>query len=201
MTKITQEKRLLKILEKRPMMRSRDIDALGIPPMVVFRLLKKNKIVSTGRGIVYLPEKITSEQQMLMEISLRVPHGVICLLSALRYHEIGTQNPHQIWLAIDRKARKPRNTGISLKIVRFSKSSLLYGVEHHNIHAIPVSITSPAKTVADCFKFRNKIGLDIALEALREGWRERRFNSDALYRAAKVCRVEKIIRPYLEALV
>jgi predicted transcriptional regulator of viral defense system len=201
MSKYTQEERLLQAFEKRPMMRLRDIDALGIPPMVVLRLLKKNMIVSSGRGIVYLPNKITSEQQMLMEISLRVPRGVICLLSALRFHEIGAQNPYQIWLAIDHKARMPQVAKINLKVVRFSKPSLLYGVEHHNIQAIPVAITSPAKTVVDCFKFRNKIGLDIAIEALREGWQERRFSSDTLYRAAIVCRVEKVIRPYMEALV
>jgi len=199
--KVTQEKRLEELFKKKPLLRSKDIYAAGISPMTILRLLKKNKILTSGHGVLYLPGTVTSEQHTLMEIGLRVPRGVICLISALRFHDIGSQNPQQVWLAIDRKARRPRIGNIQLKIVRFSRPSLLYGVDKHNIHGMPVPITNPAKTVADCFKYRNKIGLDVALEALKESWRQKRFTSDELYRAAKVCRVTNVIRPYIEALV
>jgi predicted transcriptional regulator of viral defense system len=198
--KSSQEERLLDLFKKKPLIRTRDIYAHGISPMALLRLLKKGKILKTARGIFYLPGMATSEHHTLIEVSLRVPKGVICLLSALRFHDIGTQNPQQVWLAIDRKAKKPIIKNINLKIIRFSTSTLRYGVEEHNIHGVPVSVTIPAKTVADCFKYRNKIGLDVALEALREGWHRRRFTLDELYRAAKICRVTNIIRPYLEAL-
>lgn len=199
--KLSQEERLLELFKKKPLIRTRDIYALGISPRVLYRLLKMGKIVATTRGLLYLPGVVSSEHQTLMEIGLRVPKGVICLLSALRFHDIGTQNPPQVWLAIDRKAKKPRVKNINLKIVRFSMSTLRYGVEKRNIHGVPVSVTNPAKTVADCFKYRNKIGLDVALEALREGWRGRLFTFDELYRAAKVCRVTNVIRPYVEAMM
>jgi predicted transcriptional regulator of viral defense system len=199
--KLTQEERLQELFKKKPLLRSRDIYAAGISPTTLLRLFRKNKILSSGRGILYLPGSITSEHRTLMEIGLRVPKGVICLLSALRFHDIGSQNPQQVWLAIDRKARKPRIRNIQLKIVRFSTASLLYGVEKHKIHGVPVPVTKPAKSVADCFKYRNKIGLDVALEALKEGWREKRFTMDELHRAAKVCRVLNVIRPYVETLI
>lgn len=138
---------------------------------------------------------------MLAAASARVPHGVVCLLSALRFHELTTQNPAEIWLAIDRKARAPKAPELPLRIVRFSGAALTEGVETHRIDGVSVRVTSPAKTVADCFKYRRKIGADVALEALRECWRTRRCSVDALWRYAKVCRVTTVMRPYLEAVV
>jgi len=130
-----------------------------------------------------------------------VPEGIICLLSALSYHELTTQNPHEVWVAIKNKARKPVMNELPLKIIRFSDKTLEYGVEIHVIEGIDVKITTPAKTVADCFKFRNKVGLDTAVEAVRF-YRERRsVKVDDLMRYAAICRVEKIIRPYLEAIL
>ena len=123
------------------------------------------------------------------------------MLSALRFHNIGTQLPHQVWIAIDRKAQLPRVERPPVKIVRFSLKSLNYGVETHRIQGVPIQVTNPAKTVVDCFKYRNKIGLDIAIEALKEGWRDGCFSMDELYLAAGVCRVSKIMRPYMEALL
>lgn len=198
---LTEEERLQELFKKKPLLRSRDIYAAGISPMALLRLLRKNKISTSGRGVFLLPGVVTSEHHTLMEIGLRVPRGVICLLSALRFHDIGSQNPQQVWLAIERKARRPQIQNIQLRVVRFSTPALRYGVEEHNIHGVPVFVTNPAKTVADCFKYRNKIGLDVALEALKEGWRKKRFTMDALSRAAKVCRVTNIIRPYIEALI
>lgn len=136
-----------------------------------------------------------------LEVAKKVSHGVICLLSALSFHRIGTQNPHQVWIAIDRKAGKPKIDNTLVRIVRFSKTSLEYGVKIHEIQGIRLAVTEPAKTVADCFKYRNKIGLDVAIEALREGWHDLRFTMDDLYSAAVVCRIWNVIRPYAEALV
>jgi predicted transcriptional regulator of viral defense system len=122
------------------------------------------------------------------------------LLSALQFHELTTQIPHEVWLAIDVRARHPKLDYPPLRIVRFSGAALSFGVEQHRIAGVPVNVYTPAKTVADCFKYRNKIGLDVALEALRDTWRQRRATMDELLEAAKVCRVARIIRPYLESL-
>src|SRR3974390_771864 len=130
----------------------------------------------------------------------RVPHGVVCLLSALRFHVLTTQMPFEVWLAIDPKARLPQTENPPLRIVRFSGAALTYGAAPHTIEGVTVRITTPAKTVADCFKYRNKIGLDVALEALRDCYRQRKATMDELYLAAKVCRVARVIRPYLEVI-
>ncbi len=136
---------------------------------------------------------------MLALASRRVPHGLICLLSALRFHDLTTQNPSRIWLAIDRKARAPREPELPLQIVRFSGPALSEGVEEHAVDGVPVRVYSSAKTVADCFEYRRKIGLDVALEALREYLHSRRGSIDELWRYAGVCRVQNVMRPYLEA--
>jgi predicted transcriptional regulator of viral defense system len=153
-----------------------------------------------GRGL-YLPvgARLT-EHHTLAEAAKRVPAGTVCLLSALGFHEMTTQSPHEVWLALDVKARKPTTDWPPLRIVRFSGEALTFGVEKHAIEGTDVSITSRAKTVADCFKYRNKIGLDVAIEALREYLRKRGRSMDDLLRAAKVCRVTRIITPYVEAL-
>ena len=136
----------------------------------------------------------------MLAVTTRVPQAIICLLTALRFHEIGTQLPHEVWIAIDRKARKPRLAGLPVRVVRFSGTALKSGVEDRLIGERKVRITSPARTVVDCFKYRNKIGLDVALEALREAWRAKRATSDELWRYAKLCRVANVMRPYLESL-
>jgi len=135
-----------------------------------------------------------------MQACKRLPNGVACLLSALSFHGFTTQAPFEIWMAIDRKARLPKVEGVPVHIVRFSGEALTEGVERHVIEGVEVCVYCPAKTVADCFKYRNKIGLNVALEALRECRRERRCTMDDLWRFAKICRVANVIRPYLEAL-
>lgn len=124
----------------------------------------------------------------------------MCLLSALNFHRLGTQLPHEVWIALDRSARHPSIRYPRLRVVRFSGQALREGVETHRIEGQTVRIYGVAKTIADLFKYRNKIGLDVALEALREGWRARRFTMDELHRYARICRVERVMRPYLEAL-
>ncbi|WP_459864738.1 type IV toxin-antitoxin system AbiEi family antitoxin domain-containing protein [Endothiovibrio diazotrophicus] len=130
----------------------------------------------------------------------RTPHAVICLLSALRFHDLTTQAPFEVWLAIPNKAHAPKMEYPPLRIVRFSGAALTGGVEEHVIDGVAVHVTSVAKTVVDCFKFRNKIGLDVALEALRAAWAERRVSMDELWHYAKLCRVANVMRPYLESL-
>ncbi len=146
------------------------------------------------------PGGAETEHFSRLEVAKMIPDGVICLLSALSFHVIGTQDPYQVWVAINRKSAKPKSFSTLVRIVRFSETSLNYSVEKHNIMGITLKVTSPAKTVADCFKYRNKIGLDVAIEALREGLNDRRFTPDDLYRAALVCRVWNVIKPYAEAM-
>ena len=134
----------------------------------------------------------------LLEISHRVPKAVICLLSALRFHEIGTQMPSEVWIALDGKAWAPKITHPPLRIVRFSGAALRYGVQVRRVEGGTLRVFSPAKTVADCFKFRHKIGVDVAFEALRECYRQKKATMDELWEAAKVCRVTNVMRPYLE---
>jgi predicted transcriptional regulator of viral defense system len=181
-------------------LRARDARASGISSLGLARLVEAGKLDHVGRGL-YVPAKAKiTENHTLVEAAARVPHGIVCLLSALQFHNIGTQNPHEVWLAIDVKAWKPVSDWPPLRIVRFSGVALAYGVETHKLEGIDVRITSREKTVADCFKYRNKIGLDVALEALREYLRSRKRSIDQLTKAAEACRVARVMRPYLEAL-
>jgi predicted transcriptional regulator of viral defense system len=193
--------RVVGILKSKGLARPHEFARHGITRSVLQRMSERGEIERVRRGLYALPGAMTSEHQSLIEANKRVPSGVICLLSALSFHRIGTQLPHQVWMAIDRKTRRPRVEYPPLRIVRFSGQALTYGIEEHLIDGVVVRVTSPARTIADCFKYRNKIGLDIALEALRESWRERRVTMDELFKAARVCRVERVIRPYAEALV
>jgi predicted transcriptional regulator of viral defense system len=126
--------------------------------------------------------------------------GVVCLLSALRFHDLTTQSPFEVWLAIGEKSRLPKQENPQLRIVRFSAKALTYGVQSHRIEGVPVRVFTPAKTVADCFRYRNKIGLDVALEALRDCKRKRKATMDEIWKAAKVCRMANVMRPYLESI-
>lgn len=141
-----------------------------------------------------------SENRTLAEVGKKVPQGVICLLSALRFHELTTQSPHEVWLALERPAWSPSIAHITLHITRFSGPAFSEGQEKHFIEGVPVRITSPAKTVADCFKYRNKIGLDVAIEALREARRKRLYTMNELMHFARICRVATVMQPYLESL-
>ena len=192
--------RILALAHDLGVLRLRDVTALGIHPEYVRRLTAAGQLIRTGRGLYVLPDADLTESHSLVEAAKRVPEGVVCLLSALQFHDIGTQMPRQVWLALDYKARRPRIDYPPLRIVRFSGEALNTGIERHTIEGVQVRIYDPGKTIADCFKYRNKIGLDVALEALREGWRARLFTMDKLWRYAAVCRVANVMRPYLEAV-
>jgi predicted transcriptional regulator of viral defense system len=157
-------------------------------------------LTRVGRGLYTLAEAEATEQRSLVEVVKRVPDGVVCLLSALQFHGLTTQSPSEVWLAIGEKARKPKAEYPPLRIVRFSGKAQTEGVAEQEIEGVTVRVTNPAKTVADCFKYRNKIGLDVALEALRDCRRKRKATADELWRYAKVCRVTNVMRPYLEAV-
>jgi predicted transcriptional regulator of viral defense system len=163
-------------------------------------MTKAGALERVGRGL-YVPAgaKIT-EHHTLAEASKRLPAGVICLLSALAFHGMTTQSPHEVWIAIDVKARKPKTDWPPMRVVRFSGRARTFGVEKHVIEGVDVMVTSRAKTVADCFKYRNKIGLDVALEALRDYLRKRGRSMDDLVHAAAACRVARVMRPYIESL-
>lgn len=182
-------------------LRARDLATHGIPRAYLTRLVEDGLLNRAGRGLYTLPDAELTEQHSFAEAAKRVPHSVICLLSALRFHELTTQAPFEVWLALDPRARRPRVDAPPLRIVRFSGHALSQGVEEHRVEGVSVRVYSPAKTVADCFKYRNKIGLDVALEALRETWRERRATMDDLWHFAEICRVSTVMRPYLESLV
>jgi predicted transcriptional regulator of viral defense system len=192
---------ILKIAKKQGVLRIRDITKMGIHPELVRRLYAKGLLIRTGRGLYTPADADLTVHHSLVEAAKRVPHGIVCLLSALSFHGLGTQMPHEVWLALDRSARRPRVDYPPLRIVRFSGRALSEGVEEHLLEGVPVQIYCPSKTVVDCFKYRNKIGLDVALEALRECWRERRCTANDLVTYANVCRVWHVMRPYLESVV
>ncbi len=180
--------------------RPRDLEAAGIPGSYLSRLAHAGELDRVGRGLYTLAGALPTEHRSLAEVAKRVPRGVICLLSALRFHELTTQAPFEVWLAIGQKDRTPRPNGTRLRIVRVSGESRDAGVETHVVEGVPVRIYGVAKTVADCFKFRNKIGADIAVEALRDCLEQRRCTTDELSAYARVCRVSRVMQPYMEAL-
>jgi predicted transcriptional regulator of viral defense system len=196
----TTKDRILDLVEQRGVLRPRDLDAVHIPREYLRRLLAEGLLERPGRGLYVAADAEPSERETTAEAGRRVPHGVVCLLSALRFHDLTTQSPHEIWMAISRKARLPKVDYPPIRFVRFSGKALTHGVEESRIDAVPIRVYTPAKTVADCFKYRNKIGLDVALEALRDCWKMRKANMDELWEAAKVCRMSNVMRPYLEAL-
>lgn len=191
---------LLEQLGKKGLLRARDMESLGISRAYLSKLCRKGRIQRIARGLYCRPDIEPSESHSLAEAAKQVPKGVICLLSSLSFHRFTTQLPHEVWVAIDFKARKPKMTGVSLRIVRFSGKVLSSGIEKHRVYGIEIKVYSPAKTVADCFKYRHKIGLDVALEALREGWRQKLFTMNEVWKFADICRVSNVMRPYLESL-
>jgi predicted transcriptional regulator of viral defense system len=194
-------KRVLNLARKRGILRPRDLEDLGIAREYLNKLHAEGLLERIGRGLYRLPDAEVGRFSQLAEVAKRVPKGVICLISALDFHELTTQIPHQIWLAIPPKDRAPRIQYPPLRIVRFAEGPLRFGVETHSIDGVDVKVFSAGKTVTDCFKFRSQVGLDVALEALRDCYRQKKATMDELWEAAKVCRMTNVMRPYLESLV
>ena len=196
----THTDRLLRLASERQIVRTCDARQLGIPPNYLGRLVEKGLLHKIRRGLYASPAFAQTEHASLIEAASQFPKGVVCLLSALRFHDFTTQSPRAVWIAIGPKSWAPKASSPAIRLVRMSGHALHFGLKEHKISGTMVRVFSPAKTVADCFKFRNKIGLDVALEALRESRRRKKASMDELWAAAKACRVANVMRPYLESL-
>ena len=192
--------RILELARQMGLIRPRDVEAEGIHREYLLRLYRAGELVRVGRGLYVLPGAQTSEAVSLAEVAKRVPSAVVCLISALQFHNLTTQIAHRVWIAIENKKWEPKFDFPPLELVRFTGRAFSFGIEEHEVNRVSVKVYSSAKTVADCFKFRNKIGMDVAIEALRETWSSRKATIDELWEAAKVCRVANVMRPYLEAI-
>lgn len=198
---MTREEQILELAGQTGFVRPRDLTPFDIPRIYLSRMVDKGLLVRYGRGLYALPDAPIGEHHSLAQVAKQVPEGVICLLTALRFHDLTTQDPFEVWLAVAAKARQPFLDTPQLRVVHFSGKAFTEGVESHMIEHVTVRLYNPAKTVADCFKYRHKIGLDVALEALRACWQTKKCTMDELWHYAAICRVQNVMRPYLEALV
>jgi predicted transcriptional regulator of viral defense system len=194
------EQRIHTLLQKAGTARSRDFVAAGVTRSELSRLVAAGQLSRVARGLYALPDYQFGEHGAVTAVAKRAPGVLFCLLTALRLHDLTTQAPFEVWIAIGNKEHPPRLDYPPLRTVRFSEAALTAGVETHRVDGAAIRVTSAAKTVADCFKFRNKIGLDVALEALREARRTKKASADDLWRYAQLNRVANVMRPYLEAV-
>jgi predicted transcriptional regulator of viral defense system len=192
--------RLIRLASRRRTIRPKDLEPLGIPRTYLQRLVDEGIMERVARGVYRMVGGHATRHATLVEVAKRVPDGVACLLTALQFHEIGTQLPSRVWLAVERKAWKPRVGDLPVYIVRFSAEAFTEGVERHKLEGVLVRVYSAPKTVVDCFKYRNKIGLDVGVEALRDCLAQRKCTYQDLWRYAKICRVANVMRPYMEAI-
>ncbi len=200
MVALPQTQRALDLAGQKGLLRARDLDALNLPHIVLTRLTAAGRLEKVGRGLYRLPGSHGSEHESLLAVARRVPQAVFCLLTALQFHALTTQLPRQVWLAMPRGSHVPRIDYPPLKMVQMSDEVYASGVEEHLHDGVTLRVTCAAKTVVDCFKHRNKIGLDVALEALKDARTRNHASVDDLWRYAKICRVANVIRPYLESI-
>jgi predicted transcriptional regulator of viral defense system len=194
------QRRIQDLARKKGMFRLSEATEVGIHPENVRRLVQAGQLTRVGRGLYAIPTLQPTEYHTLAELAKRVPKGIVCLLTALRFHGLGTQNPREVWLAVDRRAGIPRVDFARIRLVRVSGPALTSGIGEHTIEHVAVRITNPARTVVDCFKFRNKIGIDVAVEALRDYRRLHKGTADELWRHADRLRMTRVMRPYWDAL-
>ncbi len=191
---------ILQLIHDRGVIRARDLSRLGIGTIYLTRLVEDGQIRRIGRGLYASNSYDQSDRHSFIEIALKAPHAIISLLSALQYHGLTTQAPFEVWITIAAHARKPSLEYPPLRVFRTSEQTLPIGCEQHTIDSVTVNIYSPARTVVDCFRYRNKIGIDVAKEALRDGIRMKKCTIDDLWRIATQCRIANVIRPYLETI-
>ncbi len=203
MTTPTVTQQVKDFVKRKGLTRPRDVKQAGFPTYLLYRLRDRGELVQVGPGLFKHPDSDISGKHSYAAAAERVPQGIICLASALAFHEIGVQLPRKVWMALNRDEirTRPRVQELPVEFVWFSGAAFKEGQENHEIEGVSVRVYSPAKTVADLFKYRNKMGNDIAIQALREGWRERRFTMDEVEHYADVCGVSNVMKPYLEALV
>ncbi len=194
------EGQTLKIIKRMGVVRPTDLETRGISRASLYRLCRKGLVARQGRGIYVTTEHPYTAAHALAHVAKRVPNGVACLLTALRFHNLTTQQPHEVWIALPEKARRPRLDYPRLRVTRFSGGALTEGIETYTVEGVDVRVYSPAKTVADCFKYRNKVGVDVAVEALKDFTRRHRGRAPDLARFARICRVTRVMQPYLDAI-
>ena len=196
----TQAHRVLALAHERGVLRARDLEPLGIPRAVLGRLVAAGRLERIGRGLYRSPQAAVGPHHSLVEVTARVPRGVVNLLSALAFHELTDELPAAVWLAIPRGSQAPTVDTARLELTWTAPRFLTLGVTRHTLEGLEVPVTDPARTVADCFKYRSRVGLDVAIAALRDYLSTHRGGRDALWRMAEHCRVRTVIRPYLESL-
>jgi predicted transcriptional regulator of viral defense system len=194
------EQGTLQIIGRLGVVRPIDLEARGISRGQLYRLLRKGLVVRQARGLYVVSNHPYTAEHALVQVAKRVPGAVFCLLTALRFHNLTTQSPAEVWVALPEQARKPRLEYPRLRVARFSGAALIEGIEAHRIEGVEIRVYSAAKTVADCFKYRNKIGVDVAVEALRDFSRHNRGGATELARFARVCRVTRVMQPYLDSI-
>jgi predicted transcriptional regulator of viral defense system len=198
---MNQSDHILELARHRHVLRAADVRQQGYPPQLLLSLHQAGKLQRVARGLYSLPNVELTEYQTALEVCQRVPKAVLCLLSALQFHALGTQMPHEVWIALPEGTQTPALDYPTLRITRLRGAAYSDGVETVVAHGAPIRVYSVAKTVTDCFKFRNKVGLDVALEALKEAWRKRKITMAEVHHFAKINRVEKVMQPYLEAVL
>jgi predicted transcriptional regulator of viral defense system len=198
---MNQSDHILELARHRRVLRAADVRAHGWPPQLLLSLHQAGKLQRVARGLYSLPDIEITEHQAALVVCQRVPKAVLCLLSALQFHEVGTQMPHEVWIALPQGTQAPALDYPTLRIARLRGAAYSEGIETVIEHGSSIRVYSIAKTVTDCFKFRNKIGLDVALEALKDAWRKRKITMAEITHFAKINRVEKVMQPYLEAMV
>lgn len=194
------QERILQIARKKKLFRISEATRAGLHPEAIRRLTIRGQLTRLGRGLYALSSFEPTEHHTLAEVATRVPNGVVCLLTALRFHGMGAQNPRDVWLAVDRRAGVPRIDFTPTRIIRMSTAAISTGIEERTIDGVRVRITSPARTVVDCFKFRNRIGIDVAVEALKDYRRLRKGSVDSIWQQADRLRMSKVMRPYWDAI-
>lgn len=197
---MNQKQKIIQMAGEQGLIRPRDLLKAGIHSEYLLRMFRNGDLKKVRRGLYSLPEMQTSESFSLAEVAKRAPNAVICLISALEFYQVTTQITHKVWITVQNKSWEPKFDYPPIEIVRQSEPAFSFGIVEYEVANVMLKIYSPAKTVADCFKFRNKIGLDVALEALRETWKNKKATMDELWEAAKICRVANVMRPYLEVV-
>ena len=200
MLQLTQTQRVLELTRQRGLLRSRDLQTVDAPRVILTRMTASGQLEKVGRGLYRLPQTQMSADESLNAIAIKVPQAVFCLLTALQFHGLTTQLPRQVWLAMPRGSHAPRIDYPPIRMVQYSGQSYSQGIEVFEREQVLLRVYSVAKTVVDCFKHRSAIGLDVALEALKEARAGQRASADELWRFAKICRVANVMRPYLEAI-
>lgn len=188
------------LFDRQGTVRSRELEAAGLARAQISRMVEHGSLVRVARGLYALPDQMPGADDGILIAATRAPNAIFCLLTALRIHGITTQAPFELWIGIGNKDRAPRLEWPPLRVVRFTGESLEAGVEVHDVAGVPVRVTGVARTVVDCFKFRNKIGLDVAIEALRDAHTGKKTSMNELWHYATLLRVANVMRPYLAAL-